>query len=291
MFISKRGLSEFLAAIGEPEEKSLTSREQQIDEFSQQLSGRNGGQADDLPLRAGEFSSRAFLTSLFYKQDDFQDRLAKRGFQLNWIGVGTWYTPSEIIPANHREAWKISRENFTRGNTQTLKKLRNEAKLQELLRLVQTIPIKLFYNDLNQVDEDKLVDELLREYEELLRRTVDLYTQGGNSLDRQQKRFFQHAVELERQPRQSFDANYMEFLQNAVSLNDQSVSLNDTEFEKFLRKAVDIHNQVGEELEPEDAELLRDAINLYNDIKAYNQLLSSIKIITGLRFPHHPMGP
>ena len=70
---------------------------------------------------ASEFVPRSLLTRMLY--DNFQARAEQRGTHINWIGVGTWDTPAQIIPKNHREAWKISRENFRRGNSAELQRI------------------------------------------------------------------------------------------------------------------------------------------------------------------------
>lgn len=289
-FISSRGLSEFLANIGEPEEQSLVNREVLIDLKSQALSGLNGNHVNGPPLTGGQFSPRSMLTDLFYKQDDFQKRMADKGFKLNWIGVGTWFTPADNILANHREAWKTSRENFARGNPQELQRLHDEAKLQELLRLVQTLPINMYYLEREKLGEEKLVDEMLREYEELLRKTADLYSQGGNSLDRLYAKFLQAAETLENRPRSVTLAEFQQFLTSIVHNYNQSLNAADPLYENFLRGAVSLNSRLGSQLDSEDQALLIQAINIYNDINAYNQLLTATQAIFQLRYPHHPIG-
>lgn len=178
-FISKHGLSEFLASIGEPEENALRSREDELDKMGQQFSGRNGNNAGEIFFKSGAFTSRSFITALFYDEEGFKKRAADRGFQINWIGVGTWFTPTEIIPANHLEAWKISRENFLRNRPEELKRLGEDANLQENLRLIQTMPVGKFYNDLQKSNDADLIDDLLGEYYERLLSAKEFYERDG----------------------------------------------------------------------------------------------------------------
>jgi hypothetical protein len=170
IFISKRGLSEFLASIGTPEEEALRSREDQLDK---------GGNSGEIPFKAATFTPRASITALFYNEEGFKKRAIDRGFHIDWIGVGTWVTPAEIIPANHLEAWKITRENYLRNMPETLDRLREEARLQEHLRLIQTMPITKFYNDLEKVSDPELIETLVGEYNELLLSAKELYERDG----------------------------------------------------------------------------------------------------------------
>jgi hypothetical protein len=178
-FVSKRGLSEFLSSIGAPEEDALRSREDELDRLGQQLSGRNGNNAGEIFFKSGAFASRSSITALFYDEEGFKKRAADRGFQINWIGVGTWVTPAEIIPANHLEAWKLSRENFARNNPEQLKRLQEDARLQESLRLIQTMPVAKFYNELKQASDTDLIDSLVGDYYERIQSALELYERDG----------------------------------------------------------------------------------------------------------------
>lgn len=286
-FISKRGLSEFLSAIGEPEENSLTIREQKIEQFSQLLSGIHAPQANKPPLESPNFSSRTFLTDLFYNQDGFQKRMADKGFKLNWIGVGTWFTPTEIILSNHREAWKISRENFTRGNPQALETLQSEAKLQELLRLIQILPISKFYNDLEKVDDEHLLDNLLQEYEETLQRAADLYGHGRNGLDLRFSRLTQEAARLSERINQPGSSIYENFLATLASWSSASRSIYSIDVEERLAQASGLYEELNPILPPEDRDLLQQAVRLNNDLQAFYQIANVISTINRVRHAQH----
>jgi len=181
-FVSKRGLSEFLSSIGAPEEEALRNREDELDRLGQQLSGRNGSNAGEIFFKPAQFTSRSAITAMFYDEEGFKKRATDRGFQLNWIGVGTWVTPAEIIPANHLEAWKLSRENFARNNPEQLKRLQEDARLQESLRLIQTMPIAKFYPEHRQIPENELIDSLIGDYYERIQSALELYERDGEEL-------------------------------------------------------------------------------------------------------------
>ncbi len=289
-FISKRGLSEFLAAIGKPEEQSLKTREDQIDQRSQVLSGLNGNLNGDLPLKAPDFSSRTFLTDQFYSQDGFLKRMADKGFQLNWIGVGTWFTPADIIPSKHKEAWTISRENYSRGNKQAIEGVQNEAKLQELLRLVQTLPINKFYNGAEKVTDgnyDRLLGELLQDYEEILQRAADLYLRGANRLDFRISQLSNEATNLYDRPRRMSYSDYDNFLQDLALMGEPGADIFSPEVEEQFRQAAEIFENLSAALDNEDQEFLKRAIKLYNDLKIYNQMQRAIEIIRMIRRPQY----
>lgn len=180
-FISGHGLSEFLSSIGAPEEDALRNREDELDKLGQQLSGRNGNNAGEIWFKPAAFTSRALITALFYEEGGFKKRAMDRGFEVNWIGVGTWVTPTEIIPANHLEAWKLSRENFLRSHPEELKRLDEEARIEEGLRLIQTTPINKFYIELQQADDADLVDSLIGDFYERMQSALELYERDGES--------------------------------------------------------------------------------------------------------------
>ncbi len=181
-FVSKHGLSEFLASIGAPEEDALRNREDDLDKIGRQLSGGNGNITGEILFKPAIFTSRSFITAMFYDEAGFKKRAADRGFQINWIGVGTWVTPAEIIPANHLEAWKISRENFMRNNPEELKRLEEDARLQESLRLIQTMPVAKFSTDLRHVSDADLIDSLIGDYYERIQSALELFERDGEEL-------------------------------------------------------------------------------------------------------------
>lgn len=289
-FIASRGLGEFLASIGEPEEKSLAVTEQQINQRSQVLSGINESSISEPPLKAGPFTPRTLLTEQFYNQEGFLKRMTERGFQLNWIGVGTWYTPVEVITANHREAWKISRDNYARGNPQALKSLKNAAKLQELLRLIQSLPLGIFYKNVDSADENELIDTLLRAYDETLQRAADSFHRGPNALDMRFSNLLQQAIALKERERRSLFPDYETFLHNMAGLAG-IWRVTDSGIDTFLQQAQDFKTRLGEHLETADQDLLAHAIELVNDLKVYNQIMNVIRILRGLRHsPHYAVG-
>jgi len=292
-FIAKHSLSEFLVAIGEPEKKLLSSREEQIEQTSQLLSGINGNRAEKPPLSAPEnFSPRNALTEAFYRQDDFMKRMAAKGFQLNWIGVGTWHVPAENILANHREAWKISRDNLARGSKQALEGVKNEAMLQELLRMIQILPLGQFFKniDLIQSGDEQPLDDLLQEYEETLQRAADLYLRGSTALDQRFLRLAQEAGRLFNRSHRPTYPEYDMFLQEMADTTDGSYYIFDSDVEEFLRRAAGLYESLKSALESDDLEFLLAGNRLYTDLKDYNQMMRVISAIGKIRRPQYRVG-
>ena len=99
----------------------------------------------------------------------------KKGFQLHWIGVGTWDTPDTGILENHLQAWLLSRENAQRGNPQKLQELEDDARMHELLRMIQEM-LSSFQGTIEKTGEpDQVVEEMLADFHERLKLALDLY--------------------------------------------------------------------------------------------------------------------
>jgi hypothetical protein len=176
-FISSNNVGEFLANIGEPEMAKMDEVEVTIAETSARIAG-GGETSSTLRLEPGRFIPRTNISNIF--QDvTFAKVQQQKGFQLHWIGVGTWDTPDTGILENHLQAWMLSRDNAQRGNPQKLQELEDDAQMQELLRLIQEI-LAAFHNSIEKgVEPDQAVDEMLGEFHERLKLALDLYQRDG----------------------------------------------------------------------------------------------------------------
>ncbi len=135
-FVSKRLLSDFFSNIGEPETPDAKPNE----------------------------IARSALTGIFY-DEGFKKRTAGRGIEIKWIGVGTWSMPQEITPAKHMEAWKLSRENFSKSNADAIGKLERESKQKEYYRILNEMIVNRFYYSYKREKSfDYIVNELLSAY-------------------------------------------------------------------------------------------------------------------------------
>ena len=193
-FINRRGLSDFLVAVGKPEEESLNERKKITQDYFNSLDGavQDGPESATafgassmqdaeagMPVKpkeqesSSDFVPRSMLTRMFY--ENFQDKAPQRGIQLNWIGVGTWDTPSQIILKNHSEAWLISRDNFVRGNPAELQRIYEEARQAEFLKILGDVPIQLFFSQLQGYSAEEQINEILKGYLAILERARELY--------------------------------------------------------------------------------------------------------------------
>ncbi len=172
-FMSKHRLAEYLASIGPPEVQKARQREDEIVKAGKVVIA----EGDDLAPREvsppPSFQPRNIISNLFSQfAEGFTKNASKRGVQLRWIGVGTWRMPTqitdEVITGKHIEAWNLNRENIGRSNQVALDGLRKEAQLQQILRLVQTIPLARFQQDTHRAHKDTIRDLLLAYREQLI---------------------------------------------------------------------------------------------------------------------------
>jgi len=170
-FISQRSLTAFFAAIGKPEEEALLQRATGVQNAGLSLAGESSSGNVDTPLQAPAFTSRASLSERLL--GDLEKSLPNSGRQIHWLGVGTWDTPAEIIPANHLAAWKMSQENRTLRSKDNLTKLYKDANQNELAALIRQMPLEAYVELDDDVRADKiteaeLIDALLKGYHQRL---------------------------------------------------------------------------------------------------------------------------
>jgi len=173
-FMSKHRLAEYLASIGSPEIKKAREQENEIlDAGKVVLAHGDDLEPRDVPPKPN-FQPRKEVSKLFSQfTEGFSKNASNRGVQLSWIGVGIWKTPNDIVPEKHLEAWRLSRENIARGGQVALNGLRNEARIQQTLRLVQNTPLARFHQNQDKEHEDT-IQELLIAYREQLIEVIEL---------------------------------------------------------------------------------------------------------------------
>ncbi len=172
-FMSTRPLNEYLASIGNPEIESMRSRATVLQENLKEVD-------PDHPLpssgaeSAPRFASRTELKSLF---DGFASQFAnnahRRGVELRWLGLGTWKAPAGIVLQHHEEAWRLSRENLRRGSPEAIAQLAQEARWEELMRRIQSVPLGTFRRYYGKETPRRVKRALLQEYCEQLKEARD----------------------------------------------------------------------------------------------------------------------
>ena len=116
---------------------------------------------------------------------------------LGWIGLGTWETPSEIIPEQHLEAWQLSMKNQLLGNENALRGVRRRNRNKELLRLIREVPITSFGRlQAEGRDPEDVKQELLLSYREKLRNAWEIYQNNDRSPSPELEAALKHLTRL-----------------------------------------------------------------------------------------------
>lgn len=144
-FMSNHKLTEYLANIGEPEVRKAREREATIFREIQDLTRIE----DDLTQKEVKppppFFTRALIRNLFDRfAAEFTHEAHQSGVELHWIGIGTWEIPEQILPKNHKEAWKLTQENLKNGSEEALKKAEKEAMIEKMKELIAKVPLDAF---------------------------------------------------------------------------------------------------------------------------------------------------
>ena len=204
-FFAMHPLSEFLAMVQEPELKKNQAYEQELLIESQSLAGAEG-RVDPPPLRkieGIEYVPRPQLTDLFYTHA--KETWPEAGMQIDWIGVGTWDFPAQVIRTRHQEAWRISHENLARNNPAAYQRLRSQQKIGEVQRLIQSIAIATFQkvNSVSGITLDDVMRTLILAYHTQMREAIGEYERAIRELDIQLKQKFDPVEIVEFQNKKS----------------------------------------------------------------------------------------
>jgi len=178
-FMSRHRLADYLASIGMPEVQKARQREDEIVKVGKMvLSDGDDVEPRDVPPLPN-FQPRHLVSSLFSQfTESFTKNARERGVRLDWIGIGIWRTPNEIVPEKHLEAWRMSRENLGRGSPAALERLKKEAQIQQTLRLVQNVPLARFQQSAGSEHSD-IVRDLLIAYREQLIESIELIVKSN----------------------------------------------------------------------------------------------------------------
>ncbi len=145
-----------------------------------------------------DFVTRDEITNLFYDfTHGFSNEAERLGVELQWIGVGTWITPSEIIPQQHQKAWQVSLENQILGSDLALGQVREEKRDAELLRLIREVPLTTFGRlQAEGLESPEIMKELLLTYREKLRNAWEVYQNSERSAPPELEASLKHLARL-----------------------------------------------------------------------------------------------
>jgi hypothetical protein len=169
--ITSRTLSEILATVSQLEVDHASSDDQTIAQLRVEITGQKTLVGEKKESPAPRFESRSKITAQFFEKA-FKEKAAKLGVSIEWIDIGTWQLPHNLVLDRHKEAWELSQKNARRRSDVERSGKRYET--QEVVRLVNSVII-----------ESYLYNEKLREKEEKEKETEEL---EKSLLDRQPQR-------------------------------------------------------------------------------------------------------
>lgn len=176
-WIGAHTLDEFLANVSP----------QELAEFRQRA--QTQGTQNPLPLTQSAYLPRTDITNAVVSG-------AARGYDVHWIGVGTWETP-QPIPERHYEALQISVQNRMQGSELELARLQRKSRLEELVRLLQDLPISTFANLQTQEDDpQKIKHGLLVAYREKLKNARDWYRRNNQPVPNELAATIRHLSQI-----------------------------------------------------------------------------------------------
>jgi hypothetical protein len=183
-FMSERNLTVYLASIGQPEFEKARQREEELKQQEKRLTPTAEPPKGKEIKPPPDFTPRHKITSLFTEfAYEFTKNARDKGVELHWIGVGTWKTPIEMVPANHLEAWKLSRENLFKSSDESVSKLEKETMLLKMMTMVQDVPVTTFNNKVPHINEKiKAMRTLLLDYRQQLIEVAEFMRTNGEAV-------------------------------------------------------------------------------------------------------------
>jgi hypothetical protein len=162
--ITSRTLSEMLASISQKEVDQLSNNEQTNAQMRVEMTSAQSQASDKKEVRPPNFESRSKITAQFFSPA-FKQKAAKLGVAVEWIDIGTWQLPHNLILDKYKDAWNLARENEKkRGNVERSKK---KHEMDEVLRLVNNV-IVANYEKTNSPTTGRITSKEMRELEQLV---------------------------------------------------------------------------------------------------------------------------
>ncbi len=144
-FMSDHKLTDYLANIGTPEVERAREREATILREIQALTHTDDELEPKQIKPPPPFYTRPQIRDLFDRfAAEFTEEAKQSGVELHWIGIGTWETPEQTHPKNHKEAWKLTQDNQKNGSEDSLKKADKEATVAKMKELISKVPLEAY---------------------------------------------------------------------------------------------------------------------------------------------------
>jgi hypothetical protein len=145
-FMGEHNLSEYLASIGMPELEKVNQREELILKQMQELTqSKDDSRLQKLVKEIPDFQARYKVKNLFDQfAEDFSNQTRKSGVELQWIGVGTWESPIDIVPEKHLAAWMLTQENLKMDSHQAMNGVEKAEVAEKMKDLIHKVPLGAF---------------------------------------------------------------------------------------------------------------------------------------------------
>ncbi len=170
-FVESHPLSEFLSAIEQPDFDRLTQRP----DYQQQSD-------TTLPSPQINFVPRPDITKQFLDfSRAFSRGMRSSGVHVEWVNVGMWRFPKEIIPSQHIRAWQLTLENGRIGSGWALNQVFQKSRMEELCRMAEEVLIEFTTLNKKGIEGEDLLYKLISSYYARLRITYDRLTERLNN--------------------------------------------------------------------------------------------------------------
>lgn len=143
-FMTEHRLTEYLASHGDPEIQAANQQVNDVLDIARRVLPPEGPfpaltGTQNIPPFVPRPDIRAQLFGEF--AEAFPGIAAQRGVELHWVGIGSWRTPSQIIPDQHLEAWQLTMENQARRERA---RQPNQDQTAYITGFIQDIPLTRF---------------------------------------------------------------------------------------------------------------------------------------------------
>lgn len=166
--ITSRSLSEILTSISQKEVDQASNNEQTIARMRVEMTGAQAVEGDKKETRPPNFESRSKITAQFFSPA-FKEKAARIGVAVEWIDIGTWRLPQNLVLDKHKQAWDLARENEKkRGGVE---RSRKKHEMVEFVRLMNSVVIAIYERTTaTRKISDKEIEALLASYPNLISR-------------------------------------------------------------------------------------------------------------------------
>jgi hypothetical protein len=188
-FMSRHNLTEYMASIGLPEIEKIQQREESIARQMQELTQSGDEAAERKEIKLPEFQARHKVKNLFAQfADEFTEKARNSGVELQWIGVGTWESPVEIVPELHLKAWLLTQENLKNDSPEEMNRTMQKEVVEKTKELIEKVPLEAYENLLAESVQSKKSGKQIQKRRE--KSKLELLTDGDNVIPPEEMKQF-----------------------------------------------------------------------------------------------------